>query len=120
MTPRPALSADLDRLAARMVALAQLCPAHLGKLANSIAFQAAAAALYAQRAATLERELAASRRTLDELRAQAAEEADAAEAAARRADPARAEAWHRRARIIAGILPHPPGAPPGPAQGADA
>jgi septal ring factor EnvC (AmiA/AmiB activator) len=114
MTPTPTLTADLDGLAARMVALAQLCPEHLGKLANSIACQAAAAALYAQRAERLERELAAARRTIAELHAQAAEEADAAEAAARAADPTRAERWHRHARIIAAIVP------PGPAHGADA
>lgn len=105
MKPEPFLAGEIQTLSDRLGTLAHLVVEQNPTLATSLIMMAATAAIYAARAERLESELAQAQRTLRHIRLNAEEEATAAEARAREADPARAEQWQRRAAIIARMLP---------------
>jgi hypothetical protein len=109
MNPERPLAAEMQEQAGQITQLAKLVADAVPELAQALAMNAAILSLRSLRAERIERELATARRTVRELHHQAAEDADAAEARARQADPARIDQWQRRARIIADMLPGPGG-----------
>jgi septal ring factor EnvC (AmiA/AmiB activator) len=105
IVPSPTLSGAILARAEAIRTMANLLADVLPDASRYLTSQAAALGLLHMHADALERQLSAARRTIAEIHAQAAEDADAAEAAARAADPERAARWQRHARIIAAMLP---------------
>lgn len=97
-------SARIEALADDLRRLAHHAAAHDPQLGSALILCAVRAGFIAVAAHGTERDLRAARRTITEMHAQAAEDADRAEAQARAADPTRAARWHGRARTIAAIL----------------
>ena len=101
MRPEPSLAGEIQVMSDRLCELAHMVASINRPLSSSLVLLSATAAVYAARAERLESELATAQRTLRNIRLNAEEEATAAEARAREADP---EAYERRAAVIRKIL----------------
>jgi hypothetical protein len=113
MKPEPALAAELLTHAQHLQCLGDLVAEQNPRLAGHLRRIAMRAALYANRAERIERELATAQRTVREIALDAAEEADAAEGrACPTATIIAAMATRQRyartiAEILAPVLRHP-------------